>query len=106
MVSENPDMAMTKCPKILEAIAHSLFAEHVQAPGTRNLNTLINGLNQGGHLPRKILALAQVIRELGNVGSHPIYDDETLSHREALLALAATTILLEWHVRVGAGRSA
>ncbi len=99
LVGSDPDMALTKCRQILERCLHDLVIRHVGDPGTQPLERIIQLLGRAKVLPRKLQALAEVIRELGNVGAHPVYDDEHLSHREAQIALSALTLVLEWFVR-------
>jgi hypothetical protein len=95
----DPDMALTKSRKILEGCLYALHKQRIGPPGTRRLEQLIVDLGRAGVLPRKMLALCEVVRELGNVGAHPIYDGEDLSHREAQLAVLTLTLILEWYVR-------
>lgn len=99
LVDNNPDMGLAKCRQILETTLYELHRDSLGNPGTKRLEQLIADLARQGKLPRKVLALCEVVRELGNVGVHPIYDDEELSHREAQIALQALVIVLEWHSR-------
>jgi hypothetical protein len=65
------------------------------------LESLIREAAKAGALPRKISALCEVVRELGNVGAHPIPDEEKVSHREAQLATTALLLIFEWYNRAG-----
>jgi hypothetical protein len=99
LMKTDPDMALAKCRQILESRLHMLHAERVGPAGTKRLEQLISDLSRAGALPRKVIALCEVVRELGNVGVHPILDDEKLGHSEAHIALQSLTIILEWYVR-------
>src|SRR5262249_18659582 len=74
------DMALAKCRQILEGCLTSLYSRTIGSPGTRKLEELIRDLGRHKALPRKVFALCEVVRELGNVGAHPIYDDELLTY--------------------------
>jgi hypothetical protein len=95
----NPDMCLTKCRKILERIVHQLHDELLGKPGTKPLEQLVADLGRHGKLPRKVMSLCLVVRELGNAGSHPIYDDEQLSYREAQIAILSLINILDWTIR-------
>jgi hypothetical protein len=99
LVMTDPDMGLAKCRQVLESILSRLHRDTIGNPGTKRLEQLVSDLARQGKLPRKVHALCEVVRELGNVGAHPIYDDELLSHREALISLQALVIVLEWQVR-------
>jgi hypothetical protein len=99
LVESVPDMALAKCRQLLEGQLHLLHEARLGPAGTRSLDQLIRDLARADVLPRKVLALCEVVRELGNAGAHPIYDDEKLTHAEAHIALQSLTIILEWYVR-------
>jgi pSer/pThr/pTyr-binding forkhead associated (FHA) protein len=99
LVRTDPDMGLAKCRQILENTLSELHRDTIGSPGTKRLEQLISDLARQGRLPRKVHALCEVVRELGNVGAHPIYDDEFLSHREAQISLQALVIVLEWQAR-------
>jgi hypothetical protein len=99
LMKGHPDMALTKCRKILESCLNRLHRDHSSEPGTRRLEQLIGDGGRQGWMPRKVLALCEVVRELGNVGSYPIYDDEKLTHREAQIAVLSLMLVLEWYAR-------
>jgi Domain of unknown function (DUF4145) len=99
LLRQHPDMGLAKCRQTLERCLHELHAERIGNPGTKRLEQLIQDLGRAGVLPRKVLALAEVVRELGNVGVHPIFDAEGLTHREAQIALLSLLIVLEWYAR-------
>jgi hypothetical protein len=99
LVMTDPDMCLAKCRQILESTLSGLHRDTIGSPGTKRLEQLISDLARQGKLPRKVQALCEVVRELGNVGVHPIYDDELLSHREALISLQTLVIVLEWQGR-------
>jgi hypothetical protein len=95
----NPDMCLTKCRKILELTLYKLYSKLLGNPGTRMLDQLVSDLGRQKLLPRKVVSLCFVVRELGNAGSHPIYDDEQLTHREAQIALLSLINILDWALR-------
>lgn len=99
LISTDPDMSMAKCRVILESLLIHLHKHTAGNPGTKRLEQLIRDLSSREVLPRKINSLCDVVRELGNVGSHPVLDDEKTSHREAQLALLGLIIIVEWYSR-------
>jgi hypothetical protein len=108
LLRTDPDMALTKCRQILESSVYQLHKTAIGNPGTKRLEQLIADLARQAALPRKIVALCEVVRELGNVGTHPIYDDEKPTHQEAQIALLSLIVVLDWFRRsqapgVGAG---
>ena len=103
LVWTDPQMALAKVRTILEGIMTRLHERAIGNPGTKRLDQLIRDLSTKGVLPRKILANCEVVRELGNVGSHPILDGEIVTHKEAQLALLALLIVIEWYNRVPTG---
>jgi hypothetical protein len=99
LVQTHPDMALTKCRQILEGCVIRLHQDKIGNTGTRRLEQILGELNRQNLLPRKVVALCEVVRELGNVGAHPLFDDETLTYREAGLALLSLFLVVEWYVR-------
>jgi hypothetical protein len=98
LTEDDPDMALAKCRQTLERVLTAVFRQR-RDPGTRPLEQLIKELQREQVLPRKIVALCEVIRELGNVGAHAVHDDETVTYREALIAFNALTLVLDWYGR-------
>jgi hypothetical protein len=94
----HPDMAIAKCRHVLEQVVSDLFRDHIGDPGTRPLEQAIRDLSKADAIPRKIRALCEVVRELGNVGSHALPDAERLSARDAYLAAQALTLVLDWRM--------
>jgi hypothetical protein len=99
LISTDPDMALAKARVLLERIAVTLFDKTVGKVGTRPLDALLRELSKSGILPRKVYCLCEVVRELGNVGVHPILDDEKVTHREAQISLLALLLVVEWYER-------
>jgi hypothetical protein len=99
LMQDHPDMSLTKCRQALEALINEQHQKRVGNTGTKRLDQLMTELKRQGALPRKISALCEVVRELGNVGAHPIFDDEHLTHREAAVSLLALALIVEWYVR-------
>jgi hypothetical protein len=99
LIPANPDMALSKCRVILEEVLARRHRALLGDPGKRMLEQLIRDLTAKGFLPRKVKALCEVVRELGNTGAHPILDDEKVTHREAQVALLSLMTILEWHGR-------
>jgi hypothetical protein len=99
LISTDPDMALTKSRVILERLITYIFVTRVGPSGTRPLESLIRDAGKAGVLPRKVAALCDVVREMGNVGAHPILDDEKVTHREAQLATMALLLIFEWYNR-------
>src|SRR6516162_11710620 len=67
----DPDMALTRARKVLEFVVREVFERRVnEPPGTRPLENLLQRLSKDGHLPARLAAYANTVRELGNVGTH------------------------------------
>jgi diguanylate cyclase (GGDEF)-like protein len=98
LAREDPDMALAKCRKVLEAFAYRLFEDRLGDPGSRNLEKLLHLLGKD-HLPRKIAVLCGVVQRLGYTGAHPMHDDEKITEWEANLAIDAMALILEWLAR-------
>jgi hypothetical protein len=99
LVRPDPGIAPAKCRVILVAVMRTEHERAAGRAGTKPLEQIIRDLARQGGLPRKVQALAEAVRELGNAGSHPIPDGEDLCHREAQVAALALLLILEWHRR-------
>ena len=67
----DPEMALIRARKVLEYVVRDVFERRVkEPPGTRPLEGLIQRLVKDGHLPPRLAAYTETIRELGNVGAH------------------------------------
>jgi hypothetical protein len=98
LLPTDPDMALTKTRQILERCMAELHEKAHGPCGTKPLEQLVRDLSRDGILPRKVLALCEVVRELGNAGAHPICDEEKLTYREGQIALLSLLIVLKWYV--------
>src|SRR5918911_2541476 len=68
IASDDPEMALTRARKVLEYVVRDVYQRRCQEPpGTRPLENLLQRLVRDGHLPKKLGAHANHIRELGNV---------------------------------------
>ena len=93
---DDPEMALTRARKVLEYVIRDVFALRCQEdPGTRPLENLLQRLNKDGHLPKRLVAYASYIRDLGNVGTH-VYGEE-LSKDDVRRSFENLTAILEWY---------
>ncbi len=90
----DPDMALGRARKVLDFIVSDLYKrEFGRSPGTQPLENSVQQLAKAGKLPRTMLAYANSVRELGNVGIHgsgeAISADDVVSSLENLMRLVA-----------------
>jgi formylglycine-generating enzyme required for sulfatase activity len=99
IAEENPEMALTRCRKVLELVAREAYERRVGEPaGTRLLENFLQRLLREGHLPARLDAYANAVRILGNVGSHRF--GEQITAADVRQALAQLVPILEWYARV------
>ncbi len=90
----DPEMALGRARKVLDFILADLYKrEFGRSPGTQPLENLIQQLSKANKLPRTMVAYANSVRELGNVGIHgsgeAITQDDVISSLENLMRLVA-----------------
>ena len=92
----DPDMALTRARKVLEFVVRDVFQRHTgEEAGTRPLENLLQRLVKDGHLPKRVSAYANAVRELGNVGTHAY--GEAITKADVAQSLAQLTVILEWY---------
>ena len=92
----DPDMALTRARKVLEFVVRDVFQRHTgEDAGTRPLENLLQRLVKDGHLPKRVSAYANAVRELGNVGTHAY--GEAITKADVAQSLAQLTVILEWY---------
>ena len=92
--SIDPDMALGRARKVLDFIISDLYKRQFgRSPGTQPLENSVQQLAKAGKLPRTMVAYANSVRELGNVGIHgsgeAITEDDVVSSLENLMRLVA-----------------
>ncbi len=92
--SIDPDMALGRARKVLDFIISELYKRQFgRSPGTQPLENSVQQLAKAGKLPRTMVAYANSVRELGNVGIHgsgeAITEDDVVSSLENLMRLVA-----------------
>ena len=90
----DPDMALGRARKVLDFLISDLYKrEFGRSPGTQPLENSVQQLAKAGKLPRTMVAYANSVRELGNVGIHgsgeAISADDVVSSLENLMRLVA-----------------
>ena len=90
----DPDMALGRARKVLDFIIADLYKrEFGRPPGTQPLENSVQQLAKAGKLPRTMVAYANSVRELGNVGIHgsgeAITEEDVVSSLENLMRLVA-----------------
>ncbi len=93
---DDPEMALTRARKVMEYVVRDLYVRrYKEEPGTRPLENLLQRLVRDGHLPKRLAAYANAIRELGNVGTHAYGEAVTTS--DVRQSLTQLMVLLEWY---------
>jgi hypothetical protein len=96
IASDDPEMALTRARKVLEYVARDIFERRChEDAGTRPLENLLQRLGKDGHLPRRLNAYANHIRELGNVGTHA--HGEKVTMRDVQTSLQELMEIVEWY---------
>jgi hypothetical protein len=91
----DPEMSLTRARKVLEYIVRQVYESRTgEEAGTRPLENLLQRLTRDGHLPRKLAAYANAVRELGNVGTHAF---EPVTPRDVLQSLNQLLQIVEWY---------
>src|SRR5579863_396120 len=90
----DPDMALGRARKVLDFLVADLYKrEFGRSPGTQPLENSVQQLAKAGKLPRTMVAYANSVRELGNVGIHgsgeAITEEDVVSSLENLMRLVA-----------------
>ena len=90
----DPDMALGRARKVLDFIVSDLYKrEFGRSPGTQPLENSVQQLAKAGKLPRTMVAYANSVRELGNVGIHgsgeAVTEEDVVSSLENLMRLVA-----------------
>jgi hypothetical protein len=96
IAEEDPEMALTRCRKVLELVAREVYERRVGEPaGTRLLENFLQRLLREGHLPARLDAYANAVRILGNVGPHRF--GEQITPADVWQALSQLVPILEWY---------
>jgi hypothetical protein len=99
IADHDPEMALTRARKVLEYIVRDVYGRRCnEKPGTQPLENLLQRLSKDGHLPRRVSAYANAIRDLGNVGTHTF--GEGVSMDDVRQSLGQLMPVLEWYVKV------
>src|SRR5262245_41705385 len=66
IADHDPEMALTRTRKVLEYVVRDVYGRRCnEKPGTQPLENLLQRLSKDGHVPRRVVAYANIIRELG-----------------------------------------
>jgi hypothetical protein len=96
IAADDPEMALTRARKVLEYVIQDICRLRCgEEPGTRPLENLLQRLLKDGHLPKRLGAYANHIRELGNVGTHA--HGEAVTADDVRRSLEDLTSILEWY---------
>jgi CheY-like chemotaxis protein len=102
IVDKDPEMALARSRKELELLVRDVFLRRCgEAPGTRPLENLVQRLTKDGHLPRRVAAHANSVRELGNVGVHSqeLVAEEQVTKADVHVALAQLVLVMDWYFK-------
>jgi hypothetical protein len=96
IAEQDPEMSLTRARKVLEYVVRDVYERRVgEPPGTRPLENLLQRLVRDAHLPKRLAAYANAIRELGNVGSHGF--GEGVTRDDVYHALTQLVPIIEWY---------
>jgi hypothetical protein len=96
IADDDPEMALTRARKVLEYVVRDVYRMRCEEdPGTRPLENLLQRLLKDGHLPKRLGAYANHIREMGNVGTHSY--GEGVTKDDVRRSLEDLTTILEWY---------
>jgi formylglycine-generating enzyme required for sulfatase activity len=98
IAARDPEMSLTRARKVLEYMLRDVYERKVGEPaGTRPLENLVQRLVRDAHLPKRLAAYANAIRELGNVGTHSF--GEGVTPQDVFQSLTQLVPLVEWYFR-------
>jgi hypothetical protein len=99
IAEQDPEMSLTRTRKVLEFVVRDTFERRLGQPaGTRPLENLLQQLVKEGHLPRKVAAYANAVRELGNVGTHAFGEPVPVTPADVTRSLQQLLVVLEWYI--------
>ncbi len=100
IADQDPEMSLTRARKVLESVVRRVFERQVGEPaGSRPLENLLQRIVKDGHIPRRLAAYANSVRELGNMGAH--VHGEKVDRSDVLLTLSQLMPILEWYWSAG-----
>jgi Domain of Unknown Function (DUF1080)/Domain of unknown function (DUF4145) len=96
LADNDPEMALTRVRKVLEYVVHDAYQRLVKKPpGTQPLENLLQILVKDGHLPVHLAPYTNLIRELGNVGTHR--PDGNYKTQDVNISLSQLRAVLDWY---------
>jgi hypothetical protein len=96
IAAQDPEMSLTRARKVLEYIVRDVYQNaYAEAAGTRPLENLLQRLVKDEHLPKRLAAYANGIRELGNVGTHGFGEGVTV--QDVYQSLTQLVPIVEWY---------
>ena len=99
LADNDPEMALTRVRKVLEYVVHDAYQRLVKKPpGTQPLENLLQILVKDGHLPPHLAPYTNLIRELGNVGTHRA--DGKYKMVDVNVSLIQLRAILDWYFEV------
>ncbi|MFO0953795.1 MAG: DUF4145 domain-containing protein [Isosphaeraceae bacterium] len=102
LAEQDADAALVRCRRELERVVRPAFERRVGEPaGNRPLNEMVQRLVKDGHMPRRVAAYANVVRELGNIGAHETGSDrdEPVGVDDVAYAVDQLLEVIEWHIK-------
>jgi hypothetical protein len=101
-LEKDPDVVVLKLRRNLEAIVRDLFTTRIkQDPGTRPMEELIRTLRREKQIPRVVATHMNTVREIGNLGAHPLDPGERIGLDDVAPGLHAFVSIFEWVSAVG-----
>ncbi len=101
LIHVDPEVALKKARLLLKGALRNRYRSLLGDPGNKRLGEVAHDLAERGHLPRKIVSLFNLVKDLtSKPGEDPIFSGDARVAREAHLALWCVAAILDWHSRV------
>lgn len=91
-----PRSALNTCRVTLEQLLQDLYLERMNTPyGTRDIKLMLSDLKKAKLLPIKVKCWCESVREMGNLGSHPVREGIKSSDAETVFQMLLP--IIEWY---------
>jgi CheY-like chemotaxis protein len=93
-----PNMALAHTRWQLELVVRDVFRrKYGHNPGTKPLENLLQQLKKDCHLPSRIAAHANSVRELGNTGVHEGEAAEPVTQADVHVSMMQLALVMDWY---------
>jgi hypothetical protein len=97
IAQDDPEMSLTRARKVLDYIVRDVYDVSMkkEKAGTQPLDSLLQRLVKENHLPTRIAAHANTVRNWGNVGTHTF--GEQITPDDVLQSLNSLLPIVQWY---------